>query len=235
MSATSRTDCPTNWYNHYTAVGGDWSRMLISDRNSYGGLTMDRILAARTKGKSPPPDPLDEMFDLLIEQGGQMGCVYAHHTEKDMNLAMDPALVRHRFEDGTDAAIDGPLRRDAIRIRAASALFPRVLGVYVQEQGLLPRARGQPSRKATTSQNAMKSSDLTDRGLDPARSVRRRDAVRSREGRRQGHVRGAVPVLGRHRRGHRQRPDRAGERHADEGARGLGGQLPAQVVGWVEL
>src|SRR5262249_5140159 len=35
------------WYNHYTAVGGDWSRMLISANNSYKGLTMDRVLAAR--------------------------------------------------------------------------------------------------------------------------------------------------------------------------------------------
>ncbi len=39
------------WYNHYTAVGGDWSRMLISAKNSYQGLTMDRILAARRKSK----------------------------------------------------------------------------------------------------------------------------------------------------------------------------------------
>src|SRR5947209_19770743 len=39
------------WYNHYTAIGGDWSRMLISGRNTYAGLTMDRVVAARTKGK----------------------------------------------------------------------------------------------------------------------------------------------------------------------------------------
>ena len=32
------------WYNHYTAVGGDWSRMLISGRGQYEGLTMDRIM-----------------------------------------------------------------------------------------------------------------------------------------------------------------------------------------------
>ncbi|MCI0746554.1 MAG: amidohydrolase family protein, partial [Verrucomicrobia subdivision 3 bacterium] len=33
------------WYNHYTAVGGDWSRMLVSDRNRYKGMTMDKVLA----------------------------------------------------------------------------------------------------------------------------------------------------------------------------------------------
>ncbi len=40
------------WYNHYTAVGGDWSRMLISARLSpanrrFEGQTMDRVIAAR--------------------------------------------------------------------------------------------------------------------------------------------------------------------------------------------
>jgi N-acyl-D-amino-acid deacylase len=72
------------WYNHYTAVGGDWSRMLVSGKGNYEGLTLDRILAARTKGKDPQPDSLDELFDLLVEEGGSVPTVYAHHTDKDM-------------------------------------------------------------------------------------------------------------------------------------------------------
>ena len=59
------------WYNHYTAVGGDWSRMLISGKVAYEGLTMDRILATR---KERPADDLDVLFDLLIE---------AHETDSD--------------------------------------------------------------------------------------------------------------------------------------------------------
>ena len=147
------------WYNHYTAVGGDWSRMLISDRNSYGGLTMDRILAARVKDKSPPPDLLDEMFDLLIEQGGQLGTVYAHHTEKDMNLAMIQPWCGIG-SDGTDAAIDGPLRRGHPHPRSFGT-FPRILGVYVRERKLL---RLEDAVRKMTSQNAEKLG-LTDRGL----------------------------------------------------------------------
>jgi N-acyl-D-amino-acid deacylase len=54
------------WYNHYTAVGGDWSRMLISGRGTYEGLTMDRVIDLKSKGKTPTPDPLDVLFDLLI-------------------------------------------------------------------------------------------------------------------------------------------------------------------------
>src|SRR6185295_17559745 len=63
------------WYNHYTAIGGDWARMLISGRGPYQGLTMDRILAERTKNKTPAPDLLDEFFDLLVEQGGSVPTV----------------------------------------------------------------------------------------------------------------------------------------------------------------
>src|SRR4029078_10097283 len=39
------------WYNHYTAVGGDWSRMLVSGKGPYEGLTVDRIFAAKKKDR----------------------------------------------------------------------------------------------------------------------------------------------------------------------------------------
>jgi len=76
------------WYNHYTAVGGDWRRMLISANNPYKGLTMDRVIALKSQGQSTPPDAFDVLFDLLIEQDGSVSTVYAHHTEEDMNLAL---------------------------------------------------------------------------------------------------------------------------------------------------
>ena len=62
------------WYNHYTAVGGDWSRMLLSARLSpanrkFQGMTMDLIFAERGKGQVPAPDPLDQLFDFLAEEG----------------------------------------------------------------------------------------------------------------------------------------------------------------------
>src|ERR1700682_4458405 len=73
------------WYNHFTAVGGDWERMLVSGKGAYAGLTMDRILATR---KDRPPDDLDGLVALLIAEGGSVPTVYAHHTEKDMQLAL---------------------------------------------------------------------------------------------------------------------------------------------------
>jgi N-acyl-D-aspartate/D-glutamate deacylase len=147
------------WYNHYTAVGGDWGRMLISANNRYQGLTMDRILAQRTKGKDPPPDLLDELFDLLIEEGGSVSTVYDHHTEKDMNLALVQPWCSIG-SDGTAHATLGPLRRGHPHPRSFGT-FPRVLGVYVRKLGLL---RLEDAVRKMTSQNAAKLG-LTDRGL----------------------------------------------------------------------
>jgi N-acyl-D-aspartate/D-glutamate deacylase len=147
------------WYNHYTAVGGDWSRMLISANNAYKGLTMDRILAVRTKDKTPAPDALDELFDLLIEEGGSVSTVYDHHTEKDMNLAMMQPWCSIG-SDGLAYATEGPLRRGHPHPRGFGT-FPRVLGVYVRQKGLL---RLEEAIRKMTSQNAIKIG-VMDRGL----------------------------------------------------------------------
>lgn len=167
------------WYNHYTAIGGDWSRMLISGKGTWEGLTMDRVLAARTKGKDPAPDALDVLFDLLIEEGGSIPTVYAHHTEKDMNLALVQPWCSIG-SDGSAYATTGPLRRGNPHPRNFGT-FPRVLGVYVREQGLL---RLEDAVRKMTSLNAAKLG-IADRGLvragqfadltlfDPARVIDR--------------------------------------------------------------
>jgi N-acyl-D-aspartate/D-glutamate deacylase len=147
------------WYNHYTAVGRDWSRMLISDNNFYRGLTMDRVIAMRSEGKSPPPEPLDVLLDLLIEQDGSVSTVYAHHTEEDMNLAMLQTWCSIG-SDGSAFAIEGPLRRGNPHPRNFGT-FPRVLGVYVRERHLLSL---EDAVRKMTSLNAAKLG-LTDRGL----------------------------------------------------------------------
>jgi N-acyl-D-amino-acid deacylase len=123
------------WYNHYLAVGGDWSRMLISGKGTYAGLTMDRVIAAKNKGKQPTPNALDVLFDLLIETDGSVPTVYEHHTEKDMNLALKQPWCSIG-SDGSAYAIEGPLRRGHPHPRNFGT-FPRILGVYVRERGLL--------------------------------------------------------------------------------------------------
>lgn len=146
------------WYDHYTAVGGDWSRMLVT-RGKYEGLTMDRVIALRTKGKSPVPDSLDVLFEVLIEEGGSVPTVYAHHTQKDMRLALVQPWCSIG-SDGSAHAVEGPLRRGTPHPRSFGT-FPRVLGVYVRELKVL---RLEDAVRKMTSLNAARLG-LSDRGL----------------------------------------------------------------------
>lgn len=147
------------WYNHYTAVGGDWSRMLISKETTFKGLTVDRVLAERTKGKSPIPDPLDTFLDYLSDENGTVSTVYAHHTEEDMTVALGQPWCSIG-SDGSAFAVDGPLRRGNPHPRSFGT-FPRVLGIYVRE---LKTLRLEDAVRKMTSLNAAKIG-LHDRGL----------------------------------------------------------------------
>jgi N-acyl-D-aspartate/D-glutamate deacylase len=141
LKAEIRDGIP-GWYDHYKAVGGDWSRMLISARLSpqnreFEGKTMDVILAAKAK-QAPDPskaDLLDLYFDFLAEEGGSVSTIYAHHTEEDMNLALRQPWCSIG-SDGSALAVDGPLRRGHPHPRNFGT-FPRVLGVYARDRGLL--------------------------------------------------------------------------------------------------
>lgn len=147
------------WYNHYTAVGGDWSRMLVSGKGAYEGLTMDRVVQIRSKGKEPASDPLDVLFDVLIEEGGSVPTIYEHHTEKDMNRALVQPWCSIG-SDGSALAIEGALRRGNPHPRSFGT-FPRILGVYVRERGLL---RLEDAVRKMTSLSAAKLG-LRDRGV----------------------------------------------------------------------
>jgi N-acyl-D-aspartate/D-glutamate deacylase len=152
------------WYNHYLAIGGDWSRMLpstaLGPRNArFARLTMDKVLAGRAQGRDRKPDPIDDMFDLLIEEGGSVPTIYAHHTEEDMNLALRQPWCSIG-SDGSALAIEGPLRRGHPHPRNFGT-FPRVLGVYVRERNLL---RLEDAVRKMTSLNAAKLG-LRDRGI----------------------------------------------------------------------
>ena len=147
------------WYNHYTAVGSDWSRMLVSADNEYKGMTMDAVMEQRTQGKITKPDFLDELFDLIIEKNNSIGTVYAHHTEKDMNLVMTQSWCSIG-SDGSAFATEGVLRRGNPHPRNFGT-FPRVLGLYVRERNLLSL---EEAVRKMTSLNAAKIG-LRDRGL----------------------------------------------------------------------
>src|SRR5215210_848405 len=119
---------------------------------------MGRVIAAKAKGKDPAPDPLDVLFDLLIETDGSVPTVYEHHTEKDMNLALKQPWVSIG-SDGSAYATEGSLRRGNPHPRNFGT-FPRVLGVYVREKGLLTM---EDAVRKMTSLNAAKLG-IADRG-----------------------------------------------------------------------
>src|SRR6185295_12573807 len=85
--------------------------------------------------------------------------VYAHHTEQDMNLALVQPWCSIG-SDGSAYATEGLLRRGYPHPRNFGT-FPRVLGVYVRERGLL---RLEDAIRKMTSANAAKLG-LRDRGL----------------------------------------------------------------------
>jgi N-acyl-D-amino-acid deacylase len=152
------------WYNHYLAVGGDWSRMLVNadlgERNKkFEGLTMERIISSWREERDPSIEPLDVLFDFLLEEKGGISTIYAHHTEEDMNLALVQPWCSIG-SDGSAYAIEGPLRRGKPHPRNFGT-FPRVLGEYVRERKLL---RLEDAVRKMTSLNAAKLG-ITDRGL----------------------------------------------------------------------
>jgi N-acyl-D-aspartate/D-glutamate deacylase len=154
------------WYNHYTAVGGDWSRMLLSahlsERNrQFSGQTMDHVIAARTASQKSgtAPDAFDVLFDFLIEENGSISTIYAHHMEADMNLALIQPWCSIG-SDGSALATEGPLRRGHPHPRSFGT-FARVLGEYVRNRRLL---RVEDAIRKMTSANAAKAG-LVDRGM----------------------------------------------------------------------
>src|SRR5262249_48236398 len=124
------------WYNHYTAVGGDWSRMLLSARLSeknarFQGKTMDVVLKDKAPALATKPAPLARSPDSRAEENGSVSTISAHHTEADMNRALVQPWCSIG-SDGSALAIEGPLRKGHPHPRNFGT-FPRLLGVYVRQ------------------------------------------------------------------------------------------------------
>ncbi len=147
-----------DWYNHYLAVGRDWSAMLLADLSNpknkqFIGKRMSDVIAARGG------DPIDVLLDLLGEENGSVPTVYFHHSEADMQLALKQPFVSIG-SDGLAMSPDGP-RGKTIPHPRSYGTFPRVLGRYVRELHTLTL---EDAIRKMTSANAEKIS-IRDRGL----------------------------------------------------------------------
>ena len=122
-----------NWYNHYLATGDGWGGMLLvslrNDRNKpFQGKRMSELIKARGG------DPVDVLFDVLIEENGSVPTVFFHHSEQDMQLVMKQPWTSIG-SDGSAVSVDGPTGRHA----PASALLR---DVPARARPLRPGAEG---------------------------------------------------------------------------------------------
>jgi N-acyl-D-amino-acid deacylase len=146
-----------NWYNHYLATGDGWAGMILvslhNERNlPFQGKRMSDLIKARGG------DPVDVLFDVLIEENGSVPTVFFHHSEADMQLIMKQPWTSIG-SDGSAVNPDGPTGKTHPHPRYYGT-FPRVLGRYVRELHVitLPEAV-----KKMTSMNADKIG-IKDRG-----------------------------------------------------------------------
>ncbi len=193
-----------DWYNHYTATGG-WDGMLLVTlanprHHQFAGKRMSDVIAALGK------PPIDVLFELLVANGGSVPTVFFHHSEEDMRYALAQPFVSIG-SDGSAVSVDGTDGPAHPHPRFYGT-FPRVLGRYVRETGVL---RLEEAVRKMTSANAAKIRQF-DRGLlrpglwadvtifDPARVIDRATFEQPRQ------YAAGIAVRDRQRhRGHRRR------------------------------
>lgn len=133
-----------------TSFGEDlgWDQVLVADSRadrSFDGRTIAEIAAQRGA------DPVETIFDLLIANAGDVGCVFFTMCEEDVQTVMRHPLMMVGSDSAARAA-DGPLHEGKPHPRGYGT-FPRILGRYVRELGVLTwedairRMSGRPAAK----------------------------------------------------------------------------------------
>ncbi len=113
---------------------------------------MSELIAARGG------DPVNVLFDVLLEENGSVPTVYFHHSEPDMELALKQPWTSIG-SDGAAVSPYGPTSHTHPHPRYYGT-FPRVLGRYVRELHVLSLPE---AVKKMTSMNADKLG-IRDRG-----------------------------------------------------------------------
>jgi N-acyl-D-amino-acid deacylase len=132
---------------------GAQSTSLQSGYKRFEGWRVDE--AAKELGR----DPYDFVFELLIAQGGNVGCVWYIIDEDDLRLAMKQPWVSVG-SDGSALATSGPLRSGVPHPRSFGT-FPRVLGKYVRDERVLSLEQAVRKMSGLTAQQL----HITGRGL----------------------------------------------------------------------
>ncbi len=145
------------WESLFHNVGGPENVLVVGVRTQankpYQGKRLSDI--ARLRGK----DPIETMFDLLVEENGSVDCVYFAMSEDDVRTAMTTPWVAFNC-DNAGVSPEGVLGASNCHPRAYGT-FPRVLGRYVRDEKVL---RLEEAVRKMTSLPAQKLG-LRDRGL----------------------------------------------------------------------
>jgi len=145
------------WYNHYTAVGSDWSRIqIVSVQNpeyrKYVGKRVSEMIADKKKPW------LDVLFQALIDNRGAIPALYYHHKEEDMQYALKMPFVSIGTDGSAMTADAGS--RGSPHPRSFGT-FARLMGRYVRDEKVLTL---EDAVRKATSANARKVR-LYDRGV----------------------------------------------------------------------
>ncbi len=121
------------WESLFHNVGGPDGVLVVGVRTKankpYQGKRLSEI--ARLRGN----DPIETMFDLLVEESGSVDCVYFAMSEEDVRTAMATPWVAFNC-DNAGVSPEGVLGASNCHPRAYGT-FPRVLGRYVRDDKVL--------------------------------------------------------------------------------------------------
>jgi N-acyl-D-aspartate/D-glutamate deacylase len=100
----------------------------------FDGQTLAQIAAAQKK------DPLDALFDLVIDDKARSGAIYFIANEDDLKFGLQQPWTSLCLDAG-ELSLDGPLFEPHTHPRAFGAM-PRFLGHYVRDEHLLSLEQG---------------------------------------------------------------------------------------------
>ena len=129
MAADDVTEWENQWYGSGGAEGVMVSSVLDPALRKYEGKTLAQI------GTEMGKDPRDALMDLVIADSGESSCIISIMNEEDVRTALKHPLVSVDT-DSSARAEDGPFSETKSHPRAWGT-FPRILGKYVREEGLL--------------------------------------------------------------------------------------------------
>jgi dihydroorotase/N-acyl-D-amino-acid deacylase len=134
MRATIRDeilDQKTEWENFCQLAGPDGVLVLRFRQEAnqpYAGMYLGEI--AETMGK----EWVDALLDLILsEEGGDPGTIYFLMSEENVALQLRQPWMKF----GTDAGGADPERSGVLTHPRAYGTFPRILGKYVREEGVI--------------------------------------------------------------------------------------------------